>query len=145
MARYLVFFAAVAAVAWAWWSSTPIETGDGSGGRVTYRRLLGRVVAVESDRDGDGDAEVVSEFSYAEPFTGSTDPAAGCDDWTKHREDRDADGRDDTWHRAVGETAGGECRWRFDADVDGDGAVDWWLEVDDKSEAYSKLMRIRGF
>jgi hypothetical protein len=142
--RYLIFLALVAGVAWAWWSSTPLETSDGAGGAVVYRRLFGRVVGVESDRDGDGTAEVVTRYSYSEPFAGRLDPAQGCKDWTRHTEDRNADGRPDTWHRAVGETASGECRWRFDADVDGDGEIDWWLEVDDKSEAYTKLMSLRG-
>lgn len=144
MLRAVLSFLVVAGLVAAWWTSRPVVEQDPALGTVTYRRLLGRIVAVESDRDGDGNPEVVTEYSFAEPFErpGASGP---CDDWTRHAEDRNLDGRPDTWVRAVGDDGRGRCLYSYEADVDLDGDPDWSMESTDPSEAYSRIAQIRGF
>ncbi|MEZ5331591.1 MAG: hypothetical protein R2991_05970 [Thermoanaerobaculia bacterium] len=142
--RALLSFLVVAGLAVAFWTSRPVVERDPVLGTVTYRRLLGRIVAVESDRDGDGEAEVVSRYTFARPFHRQPTDSP-CGDWSRHAEDRDADGRADTWIRAVGDDGAGRCLYLFEADVNGDGSADWSLESTARSEAYSRMAQIRGF
>lgn len=142
--RALLSFLVLAGLVAAFWTSRPVVERDPMLGTVTYRRLLGRIVAVESDRDGDGEPEVVSRYSFSEPFHRQRLDSP-CADWSRHAEDRDADGRSDTWIRAVGDDGSGRCLYLFEADVDRDGDPDWSLESADRAEAYSRMAQVRGF
>lgn len=144
MLRAVLSFLVVAGLAAAWWFSRPIVEQDRDLGTVTYRRLLGRIVAVESDRDGDGKAEVRTEYSFAEPFERQSvsDP---CPDWRRHAEDRNGDGRPDTWYQAAGDDGAGRCLYLFEADVDADGDPDWTMQSTDRAEAYTRIAQLRGF
>lgn len=144
MLRAALSFLVVVGLVAAWWFSRPIVEQDPDMGTVTYRRLLGRIVAVESDRDGDGTPEVVIEHSFSEPFERVGGPGP-CEDWSPRAEDRNGDGRPDTWYRAVGDDGRGRCLYSFDADVDLDGEPDWSMESTDRAEAYSRMAQLRGF
>jgi hypothetical protein len=142
--RALLSFLVIAGLGAAWWYSRPIVEQDPTLGTVTYRRLLGRIVAVESDSDRDGRPEVVTEYPFSAPFERQAVPEA-CPDWSPHAEDRDGDGRPDTWYRAVGDDGAGRCLYAFEADVDLDGRPDWSMESTDRAEAYTRMAQLRGF
>ncbi len=60
-------------------------------------------------------------------------------------EDRDFDGRWDTWTVNLGPNGIGKCIIEYKVDTSGDGKPDWTFTSADSVKAYQDIMEARGF
>ncbi|MEL7059530.1 MAG: hypothetical protein AAGN46_05840 [Acidobacteriota bacterium] len=134
--------ALVAALA-GWWAFGWTAREHPDLGFIEESRWFGRVVRTTVDVDGDGRLDGEARVPWSSSVAGEVCwVLPGCTMWL--REDRDGDGRWDTWwHRS--EAAGGGLE--ISADLDGDGAADWFRRVDgpDVQEVLAALRAARGF
>ena len=144
--KRLAFAVAVAVLlGGGWWLFRVTTVENDTVGIVRYKRSFGRIVAIEADRDRDGRAEVVVTYSWSRPYTQGGDSGAGCLDPGHTAEDRNRDGRWDTWYEAVGPSTQGECVYRYSVDMDLDGKPDWSFEAVNGTEAFAAIEERRGF
>ncbi len=129
------------------WTSRPIVNQNPQIGTIRYERLLGRIVAIEVDSDGDGRPESLARFRWREPYDPNIYTYNGpyCADVGRHFEDRDRDGRWDTWFHSISEVGEGDCVYSFEADTNGDGQPDWFQESADGIGIFAQLVELRGF
>ena len=101
-------------------------------GVINFHREWGRItkVSVDANRDGRIDGEYV--YTWNRPYIGNhgNDPAT-------YREDRNHDGRWDTW-RDMSTTV-------LAVDIDGDEMPDVELDATQSGLAYAKARELRGF
>ncbi len=133
----------LAMVGW-WFLFRPLVEENPVVGRITYRRVLGPIVAVEGDRDGDGRTDIRVVYKWSQPYQGVAG-GLGCLDYGQHWEDRNKDGRWDTWYEPVGEEEDGSCRYGFSVDTDLDGVPDWMFESVANEATFGRIERRRGF
>jgi hypothetical protein len=137
----------LAGLLWVWWTSRTIVTDNSEIGVIRYERLLGRILKIEVDADRDGRPDAEVRFRWADKYDGTNYFYDGpyCDDLGQHREDRDGDGRWDTWFRSVSGVGPGRCLYSFEADTTGDGRPDWRIRSRDAAAVFAELYDLRGF
>ena len=133
-ARVLVGVVLILILATAGWWLFGWETIDNPPlGVETHRRMFGRVtvLSLDSDRDGNDDAQVF--YSWRSPLGPQ---GAG---WRDMREDRNRDGRWDTWLVNRGD------RTQFRVDLNGDEVPDWEFITGDSISAFEEIRQTRGY
>jgi len=126
----------------AWWLFGWSSVDNPALGIMEFHRSFGRVTnaTIDTNRDGVIDGEWL--FDWAEPY--SNEHLGGIQPYRLLREDRNHDGRWDTWWEPADETDGVT---RLSADTTGDGEPDWNRDLEDLSttEALNELETLRGF
>ena len=131
-----------------WWlfGFTTSRLADGS--RMPLYRRFGRVTQIESDVVVKG--KTIHDrllFPWSEPFVNG-DPLTECaaifpESW----QDRNGDGRWDTWLYRVGPDSAGHCQIEYRVDTRGSGRPDWVFRLPhgqyEKAEAM--MLERRGF
>lgn len=127
-----------------WWLFRTTAVENDTVGIVRYKRSFGRIVAIEADRDGDGKVELRVSYSWSQPFHRDA-VGPGCLDTGRTAEDRNYDGRWDTWYEAVGPNSDGDCVYLYSADLDLDEEPDWEFESVSGTDAFVAVKERRGF
>ena len=102
-------------------------------GLITKRRILARTTIVSIDADRDGMIDGQAFFSWFTPAKGT------YTNYREMREDRNHDGKWDTWLINL------EDKTKFQVDLTGDEKADWEFESSDSSAAYAKIKARRGY
>lgn len=145
--RYIAILASAAALACvAWWLFGWRTVESEAQGRLEYHRFFGRCTRLAADVNRDGRAEMEVFYPWSAPYIGIVDGPCG-DSHLRTREDRDLDGRWDTWSVRLDSGPRSPCPLRIAADTDGDGEPDWYRTVpfDQAPEVYGELVAVRGF
>jgi hypothetical protein len=115
----------IAGLGVSWWlfGFNTHQFGESS---ITSHRFLGRVTRIDSVVVAGGRAVRTRQiYPWAEPFVNGdpmTDCAAICpESW----QDRNGDGRWDTWIYRVGPDGAGQCQVEYRVDSKGAGQPDW--------------------
>jgi hypothetical protein len=113
-------------------------------GKTRIYRSWGQKTEAQVDTNRDGRLD--TRLLY---YSGGALPPAGCPaDHQALWEDRDHDGRWDTWMEVQGSDGQGGCRVLWSADTDGDGVRDRERTAvwsDDSGPIYEELKQQRGF
>ena len=126
-----------------WWFLFRSVEVDLGGQRAELKRVFGRVVAVDVDSNRDGRFDAHIQYSWAVPYDGII-CGVGCFEHGLHSEDRNYDGRWDTWYEAV-EQGPDPCRYSIAADMDLDGTADFRTESEDLASVLLEVKEQRGF
>jgi hypothetical protein len=131
----------------AWWlfGFSTYRMGES---RTTLYRRFGRVTRIDSNVVANG--KTIHErlvFSWSKPFV-SGDPITDCaaifpESW----QDRNGDGRWDTWIYRVGPDSTGHCKVEYRVDTKGLGRPDWifTLPYGQYKKADAMMQERRGF
>ena len=145
--RVLRVAAVFAGLAIAWWLFG-WSTGITPLGKITLRRYFGRVTRIDCSTRVNG--KLVRErilFPWSEPFVRG-EPITSCAAIMPERwQDRNGDGRWDTWLRRVGPDGSGECHVEYLVDTLGSGKPDWSFVMSyrDFEKADAMIKERRGF
>ena len=120
------------------WQTVELPFGD-----ATTRRWFGRNLITSLDKDRDGNADAVSRYTWRHPYEGLLEGPCVYPG-VKHVEDRDGDGRWDTWTEDRCDRPNLE-RYLLRADTTGDGHIDTEIATNDGHSAYKKIEEARGF
>ena len=143
----LIAFCSVAVLAGFWNMFRSSTHQAGSLGAVVEYRFFGRVTRVDMTPRGDSSPTDRFVYTWSEPFENG-DPLTSCAAIAlEHWQDRNRDGRWDTWLRRVGPDTFGECQVLYEIDTTGRGTPDWsftlpygqWRHADDL------IQKRRGF
>jgi hypothetical protein len=138
-----LLLAAIAASGIAGWLLFHTTTRDNPAlGVLRFHRFFGRVTKVSLDVNRDGRADAVSLFHWNRPYQDLTDVPQ---DHYELREDRNFDGRFDTWLRPVMDNGSRTGLVVFEVDLDGDGEFDWRFETEDSLAGYETIRKRRGY
>ena len=122
------------------------STGDGW--KWVLHRSFGRVTRIDHFRPANGSRPFERiVFPWSEPYEGG-DPMTSCASiFPELWQDRNGDGKWDTWAKRVGPDADGECRVRYEVDTSGSGKPDWVFVADlrDYEKASQAIIARRGF
>ena len=143
--RYLVIIVALIIIAGLyWWLFGWTSADNPSLGMFCYKRFFGRVTIVDLDSNRDGKPDARVKYTWNDPYKGIVDGIcvlAGV----PVLEDRDFDGRWDTWTVNLGPDDDGNCIYEFKVDTSGDGKPDWRFTSVDSVKAYQDIRDRRGF
>jgi hypothetical protein len=125
-----------------WWGFRWTITDNPALGVIREYRWFGRItrITVDSNRDGGIDAEM--NFAWSQPYEG--EQFGGVTPYRRIREDRNFDGRWDTWIEPVDESMKST---RVSADTTGDGEADWIRTCGtfESAQLLQELKANRGF
>lgn len=115
---------------------------------MTFYRRFGRVTRIDLDSPVNGTTTRERLlFSWSDPFVNG-DPLTDCaaifpESW----QDRNGDGRWDTWLYRVGPDAAGHCQVEYRIDTKGSGRPDWVfrLPYGQYGKANAMIRERRGF
>jgi hypothetical protein len=134
-------------IAIAWWLFG-FSTHRIVGSKMTLHRFFGRVTRIDSEIPVEG--KTIRErllFSWSKPWV-NFDPLTDCaaifpEVW----QDRNGDGKWDTWLRRVGPDAKGHCQVEYQVDTTLSGKPDWTFVLDygDYKKADAMIKARRGF
>ena len=124
------------------WSTTD----DPDLGIVRQHRFLGRTTEVAADTNHDGKVDFRAAYRWSDPYQGIVDGPCG-DRHVVLSEDRNYDGRWDTWVERAGFSADGTCLSLWSADTTGDESPDWQRQAPyrESQDVYAALYQERGF
>ena len=148
MRRVLVVtLAFVALGAIGWWLLGWRSYDNPALGRIGYHRFFGQCTTVTFDADRDGRVDMELRYSWSEPYVGIVDGLCG-DSFVSSREDRNHDGRWDTWTTKMPRGSDSPCsQLRLEADTKLDGKPDWSkvIQFGETQATYAELKELRGF
>jgi hypothetical protein len=102
------------------WLFGSISYQDFDRGTVTVHRHFGRYTRVTYDKNNDGQPYIDARFSWSQPYTGEYSDCGHP--WTDQRQDRNLDGRWDTW--LYRQLPNQPCVVTVKVDLDNDGLPD---------------------
>lgn len=122
------------------WETVHTDTGWS----IRRHRVLGRITLLAYDTDGDGFADAKYVYRLSGPWVPERDDLHY---YSLGKEDRNYDGRWDTWLRPTNQTEDGDTVLLFQADTDLDGRPDFETlkAASVSSEAYEEVEKQRGF
>ena len=132
----VIFLAVIVLVCWSFrWSKVDNPALGVIRGYHTFGRITR--MTIDSNRDGRINGEIL--FSWDEPYEGGS----GIAPFSMSREDRDFDGRWDTWFEPIDATN----LTRISADTNGDGNPDWHRDCKstETEQVINELKDVRGF
>jgi hypothetical protein len=116
-------------------------------GKLVEYRFFGRITRIESTLPGHSSPTVRALYSWSEPFE-NVDPLTSCAAIVPERwQDRNADGRWDTWEKRIGPDASGECSIRYEIASANSTKPQWsfTLPFGDHKKAEARMRQLRGF
>lgn len=119
-----------------------------NGSEMTTHRFFGRVTRIDSVVVANG--KRLRErlvFSWSEPFV-NRDPISDCGAiWPEMWQDRNGDGRCDTWLYRVGPDSAGRCQVEYRVDTKGTGRPDFVfrLPYGQREKADTMMRERRGY
>ena len=127
------------------WHSFGWETlHTDTGWKIRRHRMLGRVTLLAYDTDGNWFADAKVLYKWSDPWVPNRESKH---DYKIAMEDRDGDGRWDTWWEPTGESEDGDAVLLLRGDTDMDGKPDFEARelASTSASSYEELKDRRGF
>ena len=139
--RFNAFVVVVLGVVALWYLFGWSTLDNPSLGIIRQHRYFGRTTILTADTNRDGSIDFRAAYQWSDPYQGTVNGPCG-DNNVLLTEDRNHDGRWDTWVERVG-----ICQLLWRADTTGDGAPDWQLQApyNESQKVYEVLQEKRGF
>lgn len=112
-------------------------------GVIKEKRWFGKTLTVSCDKNRDGRFDLISKYTWNHPYEGLLNGPCVYPG-VRHKEDRDLDGRWDTWSEDRCDRPEIE-RYLMGADTTGDGVADVEIATNDSYAAYKQIEKARGF
>jgi hypothetical protein len=133
----------LAGIGW-WLFGTSVITERSS--TMTFHRWFGRVTRIDVVFEGEKTLRDRFVYSWREPYE-KGDPNGTCGGPPEIWEDRNGDGRWDTWMYRVGPDRSGQCSTEYRLDLNNDERPDWRFVSGpgEWTNAHKLIKQRRGF